>query len=76
MDIDIYEEIELSGCPFCGGAGFLDDGNGWCWTVTCMDCGSQTASFEYKRAEDRETAARKAAAIWNMGKAIRSDLGE
>lgn len=74
--MEIYEEIELEDCPYCGGAGLLEEENGWCWYVTCMDCGSQTASFEYRRAEDREDAARKAAAIWNMGKAIRSDLGE
>ena len=40
--MDIYDEIELQDCPYCGGAGLLDDGSGWCWTVTCMDCGSQT----------------------------------
>ena len=31
--MDIYEEIELHECPYCGGAGLLDDGNGWCWTA-------------------------------------------
>ena len=74
--MDIYEEIELMGCPFCGGAGFLDDGNGWCWTVTCMDCGSQTGEFAYNSPEERADAARKAAHVWNLGKVIRSDLGE
>ena len=73
---NIYEEIELSGCPFCGGAGCLDDGNGWCWTVTCMDCGSQTGEFAYSNPEERVTAARRAAYVWNIGKVIRSDLGE
>ena len=74
--MDIYEEIELMGCPYCGGAGFLDDGNGWCWTVTCMDCGSQTGEFAYNSPEERADAARKAAHVWNLGKVIRSDLGE
>ena len=74
--LDIEKEIILEDCPYCGGAGLLEEENGWCWYVSCMDCGSQTAAFEYKRPEDREEAARKAAYIWNMGKAIRADLGE
>ena len=74
--MNIYDLIDLDGCPFCGGAGFLDDGNGWCWTVTCMDCGSQTGEFAYKGSEDRLEAAKKAAGVWNLGKVIRSDLGE
>lgn len=72
----IYDEIELQGCPYCGGAGLLDDGNGWCWTVTCMDCGSQTGEFEYGNDEERKEAAKKAAYVWNIGKVIRSDLSE
>ena len=74
--MDIYDEIELQGCPYCGGAGLLDDGNGWCWTVTCMDCGSQTGEFEDGNDEERKEAAKKAAYVWNIGKVIRSDLSE
>ena len=76
MAMDIYDEIELQGCPYCGGAGLLDDGNGWCWTVTCMDCGSQTGEFAFGSDTEREEAARKAAYVWNIGKVIRSDLSE
>lgn len=74
--MDIYEKIELHECPYCGGAGLLDDGNGWCWTVTCMDCGAQTGEFAFKNEKDRDEAAGKAAYVWNIGKVIRSDLGE
>ena len=74
--MDIYDEIELQGCPYCGGAGLLDDGSGWGWTVTCMDCGSQTGEFEYGNDEERKEAAKKAAYVWNIGKVIRSDLSE
>jgi hypothetical protein len=41
-----------------------------------MDCGSQTASFDFKTREERKVAAQKAANLWNMGKVVRSDLGE
>lgn len=74
--MDIYNEIELHECPYCGGAGLLDDGNGWCWTVTCMDCGSQTGEFAFTGESDRKEAAKKAAYVWNIGKVIRSDLSE
>jgi hypothetical protein len=74
--LDIYNEIELEGCPYCGGAGLLDDGSGWCWTVTCMDCGSQTGEFAFDNDEERIEAAKSAAKVWNLGKVIRSDLGE
>lgn len=74
--MDIYNEIELEGCPYCGGAGLLDDGSGWCWTVTCMDCGSQTGEFAFDNEVERVEAAKSAAKVWNLGKVIRSDLGE
>ena len=28
--MSIHEEIELQGCPFCVGAGLLEEENGWC----------------------------------------------
>lgn len=74
--MNIYEEIELMDCPYCGGAGLLDDGNGWCFNVTCMDCGSQTGDFKYENEEERLKAAKDAAMVWNMGKVIRADIGE
>ena len=74
--VEIYEEIELEDCPYCGGAGLLEEEGGWSWYVMCMDCGSQTASFEFKTRDERKEAAQKAANLWNMGKVVRSDLGE
>ena len=74
--MDIYKETELHECPYCGGAGLLDDSCGWCWTVTCMDCGSQTGEFAFDNEKERIEAARKAAYVWNIGKVIRSDLSE
>ncbi|MBQ3291251.1 MAG: Lar family restriction alleviation protein [Mogibacterium sp.] len=74
--MDIFKEVVLEDCPFCGGAGLLEEEEGWCWYAICVDCGSQTAPIEYRRAEDRESAARKVGQLWNMGKVVRSDLGE
>lgn len=74
--MEIYEKLHIEDCPYCRGAGLLEEERGWCWYVTCMDCGSQTAPIEYRRSEDREAAAEKAVMLWNHGKVVRSDLGE
>ncbi len=74
--MSIYEELPLQDCPYCGGAGLLEEEGGCCWYVMCVDCGSQTAAAEFKTPEERVEAARKAANLWNMGKVVRSDIGE
>ena len=74
--MDLYTELELQDCPFCGGAGLLEEENGWCWYVMYLDCGAQTAHFEYRGEAERAGAARKAAHLWNIGKVVRGDIGE
>lgn len=76
MDIDIYKEIKIDSCPFCGGTGVLEEENGNGWYIICADCGSQTATFDFKKAEDRVEAAETAARIWNMGKVSKMGAGE
>ena len=65
---DIYKEIELFDCPYCGGPASLEEEHGWSWYVVCLDCGAQTGFCEYKSEEDSDDAARKAAYTWNLGK--------
>ncbi|MBR4211500.1 MAG: Lar family restriction alleviation protein [Oscillibacter sp.] len=74
--MNIHEEIELQSCPYCGGAGLLEEENGWCWYVVCVDCGSQTASIDFRTPEERLGAAQKAARLWNIGKILRHNIGE
>ena len=74
--MDLHAKLELQDCPFCGGAGLLEEENNWCWYVMCMDCGAQTAAMEFRTAEEREEAARTAAHLWNIGKVVRGDIGE
>lgn len=74
--MNIHEEIDMQDCPYCGGPGVLEEENGWCWYAICADCGSQTASIEYKAPEDRLLAAQKAADLWNTGKIMRGGLGD
>ena len=61
------KDIELQACPHCGGDGLLEDENGWCCYVTCMDCGAHTAQVDYHTPEDRLDAAKRAALIWSRG---------
>ena len=74
--MNIHEELILNDCPYCGGAGLLEEENGWCWYVMCVDCGSQTAHFDYKTPEERFEAARRAAGVWNIGKVVKGNIGE
>ena len=74
--MDIYEKVELQECPYCGGPGLLEEANGWCWYVMCLDCGAQTGEMGYKSDDDREDAALKVANLWNIGKVVRSDRSE
>ena len=74
--MDIRDELELQDCPYCGGAGLLEEEGGWCWYVMCMDCGAQTAHVEFSTPEGRREAAKKAAYVWNIGKVVRGDVGE
>ena len=74
--MDIHERFVLQDCPHCGGAGLLEEENGWGFYAVCMDCGAQTAPFSYKTPAEREEAAGKAAHLWNLGKVIRQENGE
>ena len=40
--MDPIYEIELQDCPYCRGTGTVEDEQGWCVYVTCVDCGAQT----------------------------------
>lgn len=74
--MDIHQEIELLDCPLCQGAALLEEENGWCFYVTCMDCGCHTAEVGYRSEADRMDAAQRAAMLWNMGKVLSSAPGE
>ncbi len=75
-NMEIHERFELQDCPCCGGPGLLEEESGWCWYAMCLDCGAQTAPFDYHTPEERVEAAGKAAHMWNIGKVIRSENGE
>lgn len=76
MEQDPIYEIVLEDCPVCGGVGCVQEEQGWCVYVTCMDCGAETAHSAYSTPEERVTAARQAARLWNMGKVVHNAASE
>ena len=74
--MDIYREIELDECPFCGGAGLLEEDTGWGFYAICQNCGSQTVSIAYHHEAERKQAAEKAAYLWNSHKIIKENQND
>ena len=74
--MDPIFDIELEECPVCRGAGVMQDEQGWCVSVSCMDCGAETAHADYHTPAECLEAARRVALLWNMGKVIHTVVGE
>ena len=74
--MDLNSEIDLQDCPRCHGPGILEEEAGWCVYVACLDCGSRTAELSFSTPEERLSAARQAARLWNMGKVIHPGPGD
>ena len=62
--------IELEECPICRGAGYIMH------EVECSDCSAHTVFVEYSNEKEKMEAEQKVATLWNIGKVIRSDVGE
>ena len=74
--MDPFAEIELQDCPQCGGTGMIQEENGWCLYVECLDCGCHTAELPFNNEDERKAVAKQAASLWNIGKVIASGVGE
>ncbi|MCR5732451.1 MAG: Lar family restriction alleviation protein [Sphaerochaetaceae bacterium] len=74
--LDLNESVELLDCPRCHGVGVVEEENGWCVYVSCLDCGCHTAEVGYNTPEERLEAAKTAASRWNIGKVISSEPDE
>lgn len=73
--MDAIYELELVDCPICRGVGVMHD-NGWCVSVSCLDCGAETVHVEYHSPESRLTAAQQVVQLWNIGKVIHTGTGD
>lgn len=74
--MDILHNIELADCPICQGTGLIEEENGWCIYVSCLDCGCHTAEMAFDSEEEKIAAAKKVAELWNCGKVVFSGTGD
>ena len=68
--------IELEECPCCRGAGLIVHEGGWNVQVECCDCNAHTVFVEYSSEEEKAEAEKQVVTLWNLGKVIKSDVGE
>jgi len=64
------ENLEIFDCPQCHGPGLLEEENGWCVYVSCLDCGCHTVEVAFSSPEQKEAAVKSAVNLWNVGKVI------
>ena len=69
-------EIELEDCPACRGVGMIVHEGGWSVQVECCDCSAHTIYVEYSNEAEKLEAERQVARLWNLGKVVKSDVGE
>ncbi len=74
--MDALDNIELYDCPLCNGPALLEEEDGWCLHVICLDCGCSTVNTGFRNEEERLKAAQRSADLWNMGKVIACGPGE
>ena len=57
--MELYHDIDLQDCPLCHGPGLIEEEEGWCLYVACLDCGCRTAELPFSSPEERLAAAKQ-----------------
>ena len=66
----------LEDCPVCRGSGMVMHEGGWSVQVECADCSAHTVFVEYSNEDEKIMAEKQVVMLWNMGKVVKSDIGE
>ena len=66
----------LEDCPICRGSGMVVHEGGWNVQVECTDCSAHTVYVEYTNEQEKIEAEKQVVTLWNIGKVIKSDVGE
>ena len=74
--MEVNPNFVLEDCPICRGTGFVVHEGGWIVQVECADCSAHTVYVEYTNDREKAEAERQVATLWNLGKVIKSDVGE
>lgn len=74
--MEVNPNYILEECPICRGAGMVMHEGGWNVQVECADCSAHTVYVEYKNDDEKLEAERQVVSLWNLGKVVRSEIGE
>ncbi len=74
--MEINPNYILEECPICRGSGMVVHEGGWNVQVECTDCSAHTVYVEYENPEQKVEAEKQVVSLWNIGKVIKSDVGE
>ena len=68
--------VMLEECPICRGAGIVMHEGGWNVQVECADCSAHTVYVEYENEVQKKSAEEQVVRLWNLGKVVRTEIGE
>lgn len=74
--MEVNPNYILEECPICRGNGIVVHEGGWNVQVECTDCSAHTVYVEYENEVQKIAAEQQVVSLWNIGKVIRSDVGE
>ena len=74
--MEVNPNFLLEDCPVCRGNGFVVHEGGWSVQVECADCSAHTVYVEYSNEEEKKNAEAQVVKLWNLGKVVKSDVGE
>ena len=74
--MEINPNYILEDCPICRGSGMVFHEGGWNVQVECTDCSAHTVYVEYTNDQEKTEAEKQVVTLWNIGKVIKSDVGE
>lgn len=74
--MEINPNYILEECPICRGSGMVVHEGGWNVQVECTDCSAHTVYVEYENEQEKVNAEKQVVTLWNIGKVIKSDVGE
>lgn len=74
--MEVNPNYVLEDCPVCRGNGFVVHEGGWSVQVECADCSAHTVYVEYTNDDEKKEAEAQVVSLWNLGKVVKSDVGE
>ena len=74
--MEVNPNYVLEDCPICRGAGIVMHEGGWNVQVECADCSAHTVYVEQATEAQKKDAEEQVVRLWNLGKVIRTEIGE